>query len=369
MIALVVAIERYAVRASIMVPTPFHGGSSWNHARQRLHRTVLGREILCFGDSEVQDGVVPAILEERTGRSSYNLAVQAGSPPSSYFLLRRAVDAGARPSLILVDFDPLMMTLSPARTDPSYPWSELLSYRDAFDLGWTTCNTNLLAETLVKCTLRSVSIRHEIRRGLLNALKEEASPEHDSILATWRNLNMNKGSILNDKNPKFQDGPAPSPSAKRLRGTWKPDKANEAYVRRFLDLAARIQARVYWLLPPVTPGSQAWFEYVGDDERVVRFIRQLQDRYPNLVVLDARHAGFKPQVFVDPKHVDHEGAFAWSVSLSEAIRGSCDRPALASRWIELSAPTTPIRRPAGTEILAESFAVARLGRKAATVTK
>lgn len=62
--------------------------------------------VLCFGESLVSYGVVPSILEKRLGRRTFNLAVAGGKFPSSYFLLRRSLEAGARPSALVIDVLP-----------------------------------------------------------------------------------------------------------------------------------------------------------------------------------------------------------------------------------------------------------------------
>src|SRR4051812_42261979 len=79
---------------------------SWAYGGRAADRKAAGRDVLCFGDSMVKFGVAPRVLEDRLGTKAYNLALYAGSPTASYFLLRRALEAGARPSAILVDFQP-----------------------------------------------------------------------------------------------------------------------------------------------------------------------------------------------------------------------------------------------------------------------
>ena len=72
------------------------------------------------GDSLAKLGVAPSLVEARSGRSVYNLAVCAGQAPSSYFLLRRVLDSGARPTAILVDFFPRLLQVPPQHT-PLWP--------------------------------------------------------------------------------------------------------------------------------------------------------------------------------------------------------------------------------------------------------
>jgi len=368
MIALVVAIERYAVRNSLLVSSPKFGGIFWSFGSTRIKSKTLGRDILCFGDSMVLHGVVPAILHEPTGKRAYNLAIQSGSAPSSYFLLRRAVDAGARPSVILVDFVEDILTDNPASKTRPYPWAELLSLRETLELGWISRDADLLTDILIKRALRSVNIRFEIRQSILTALRGEVDQRRDFILATWRNLDQNQGACLYGKNPDFKDAPLLSHSGKGLPGTWNCDRVNAVYVRRFMELAAQVHARVYWLLTPVSPGWQSALDYLGDEARYISFIRRIQNEYPNVVVVDGRYAGFKSDVFLDSAHLDRDGAVALSASLGEIIQSTSDKTALASRWIDLPAYALP-SRPAPSEVFSDSLAIARQGGPAGTATR
>jgi len=63
----------------------------------------VAHDVLCFGDSQMKFGIAPHVVAARTGRPAYNLAIVGGQPPASYFLLRRALEAGARPSAVLFD--------------------------------------------------------------------------------------------------------------------------------------------------------------------------------------------------------------------------------------------------------------------------
>jgi hypothetical protein len=362
-------IERQAVRNALLIPSPKFGGISWNYAPLHIKGKTLGREILCFGDSMVQLGVMPTILHDKTGMRAFNLAIQSGSAPSSYFLLRRALEAGARPSIIVVDFEKGILTDHPASKTRPYPWAELLSLRDVLELSWVARDPDLLADILVKQTVRSLNVRMEVRQRILSALRAEVNTDRESILATWRNVNRNQGACLYGKNPAFQDLPVIPRSRKGSPGTWECDRVNAMYVRKFLELAAQVHAQVYWLLTPASPGWQSTFEYMGNEARYIRFIRRIQKQNPHVLVVDARYSGFQPNVFLDSVHLDCEGAAALSTGLAEVIRDTRDKTGLAARWVALPAHHARPARPASSELFSESLAAIRSGRHTETVTK
>jgi hypothetical protein len=368
MVALVVAIERCALRTAVSVPSHANGKLCWTFGPMRIKSKTVGREILCFGDSLVNLGIVPAILQERTGKRTYNLALHNGSPPASYFLFRRAVKEGARPAAIIVDFERGILADGPAAKKRSYPWRELLSLRDAAELAWTARDPDLLAEILVRRIWRSASFRFELRESIRTALKGETDPQREEDLAMWRNLNQNLGATLFDRNPGFRDYPIKPRSGEATSSTWRCDPVNAVYVRKFLELAAQIPARVYVLLPPLSPGLQSAYEAAGDEARYLRFFSRLCDQYPHVLVVDGRQSGFKADSFWDPWHLDHEGAAAMSTALSQILRTTWDQRALTSRWIALP-PSAPVSTHVRWEVLGESRAIVRRNRAVETVTK
>ncbi|MDG3002997.1 hypothetical protein [Paludisphaera mucosa] len=363
MIAMVFAIERFAIRDIPLYPEP--GGRSWNHSSTGIARKTAGRDVVYFGDSLVKNEVLPKIVEEQSGKSGYNLALHSGSAPSSYYLLRRMVDSGVRPSSVLVDFEKSMLEIGPASPTRPFPWSELLTPSEAFQLAWQAGDPALFADILVKRTLRSARIRLEIRNSIMFALGGEVDREREITYANWRNFNRNEGAFVLDKNPAYQDTPILSGFAE-TPAKWNCDPVNAVYVRKFLRLAAQIEARVYLLLPPISPGSQSIHDHWGLEPPYVEFVRGLQDHYPNVVVLDARRMGFKSDVFYDWCHLDRDGVVVLSERIGAAIRETWDQKT-ASRWIALR-PFGPRTGNAPYEVITDTFAKLRADR-AVTFTR
>src|SRR4051812_1473887 len=57
MLALVVSIERSAIRGNLAFSNPV--GDSWSHTARLLKKGARNREVLCFGDSLVKHGLNP----------------------------------------------------------------------------------------------------------------------------------------------------------------------------------------------------------------------------------------------------------------------------------------------------------------------
>src|SRR5262249_28496486 len=132
-LALIAAAERVVARDDLDFTT--EAALSWEICRAEARDKAPGRQILCLGDSLVKFSIVPGVFESRTGRKAYNLAAFGAPPPVSYFTLRRALDAGARPEAVIVDFHPVRASAHPQAFQRL--WPELLDAGECADLAWT----------------------------------------------------------------------------------------------------------------------------------------------------------------------------------------------------------------------------------------
>jgi hypothetical protein len=124
MLALVATIERSWFHRNLAFANGL--GHGWSETARRLKESARGREVLCFGDSMVKYGLIPNVLREQTGRRAYNYALVGGTAPATYFLFRRALDAGARPATVIVDFCRELLEFEPeskTRALPGPTWS------------------------------------------------------------------------------------------------------------------------------------------------------------------------------------------------------------------------------------------------------
>ena len=331
MLALAAAIERYEVRAEPGFLSVH--GASWRVAGREGIRAARRCAVLCFGDSLVKLGVLPRVLEARSGRPAYNLAVLNGPAPASFFLLRRALAAGARPEAIVVDFAEGILADGPSSPTRPYPWADLLDLGEALELAWTARDPDLLARTLVGRLLPSVRGRREVRARVRGALRGEPDAQRLAVQAYLRNWSRNGGGQAQPRES-FAE-PAPPPPGLRRASTWRPHPVHALYLHRFLALAGRHRIRVYWLLPPYPPVIQAHVEARGDDRPYAALARALLARFPELTVVDARHAGYERTAFWDSLHLDHDGAAALSAALAHLLRHQPVDPAPAGRWVSL----------------------------------
>ncbi len=88
MLALVAAVEWFWVCGNLNLIND--QALSWKYASRQVWQKSPGCEILCFGDSMIKMGVLPRVVNQVTGRRTFNLALYGGPAPASYFLLRRA---------------------------------------------------------------------------------------------------------------------------------------------------------------------------------------------------------------------------------------------------------------------------------------
>lgn len=330
MLALVVLIERTVDHHALDFNMP--GSWEWRASGRAATAEAIRSRVLCFGDSLAKMAIVPKVLEERLGKSAYNLAVCNGRAASSYFLLRRALEAGADPDVILVDFKWTALASDSREDRPG--WPELLNARESLDLAWTARDADLLVEITTARLLPTFRARFELRDNVKAALAGRSASQSAWVLAGLRNWRVNKGATLNTPNPPFQGG-VDLGNKKLFPDRWACDPVNRRYVERFLALAGSRGIRVVWLIPPISPAAQAQREQIGADRAYTRFIGAMQVRFPGVVVVDARRAGFETPMFADPTHLNARGACALSGEVADLLDRDLALASAGAPWVAL----------------------------------
>jgi hypothetical protein len=330
MLGLALAVERGLARLDLDLMEPWHW--DWQVAGKAARREAKWAEVLCLGDSLVKFGVQPVVLEGRLKRRAYNLALCLGQPPSSYFLLRRALAAGARPAALLINAAPHLLARGPRYN--LRQWPELLTTSELLELARTARDPDLFTATMLGRLTRAVRARHEVRASLLAALRGESTSRRFQTPQFQRNWRVNRGANVA---PPIQCQGDPETWARALFPAWACDPVNRAYLDRLLSLAAARRIPIYWLLTPISPEVQAVCERNGFDADQTRFVRDWQARFPNVVVLDARRSRYPQATHTDdPIHLNRFGASTLSADVADALARRDAEPA-ASRWVELPA--------------------------------
>jgi hypothetical protein len=330
MIGLVAAIEWTLSGHDLDFTTPMQW--DWRVIGKAATRPdrVSGKDVLIFGDSLAKFGVQPRALKRRSGTVAYNFALHTGQTSSSYFMLRRALHAGARPSAVILELTPHMLASGPEVNNPL--WAELLWPDECLDMSRVMRAPDFLASTMLASVLATYKERHEIRASIMAAIRGTSTSRREEIPRYRRNWKLNEGAQL------FAESPLPAIDVDHwnttLYGRWAPHPVNVAYLDRFLALARSRNIAVYWLLPPIHPAVQELTEESGYDEEYTRFVRETQARFPGTVVLDARQSGFSADDFYDGVHVERRGAMRLSIALADLL---ADRPdgGTGGRWVSL----------------------------------
>jgi len=291
-------------------------------------------QVLCFGDSLIKLGVIPSVVAERTGKKVYNLALSGSQAPTSYFLLKRALDSGARPEAVVVDFTPPLLRVGPRHITTR--WGAMLNPVEAAELAWWARDADLFGEVALGHWIPSLRGKTTIRKNLREAL---AGGKPDTL--AWnqlavRNWNKNEGAQLMVGSTAAQN--LPDAEIQRLREGYYPEwachRANSEGIDHFLKLAEQHKIQVYWVLAPVITRLQDQMTRSGIDARHDEFLRSWQARYPNLVILDARGKVPELDAFWDPQHLSVVGASAFSRTLGDVLRQSLEK-SLRPSWVAM----------------------------------
>ena len=272
------------------------------------------------------------MLEHRLGKRVFNFALSAGQPVASYFLFRRTLEAGARPAAVVVDSKWTALAGRYAFNQAILP--DIFGPREFLDLAWTARDPSLFASLVLSQVLPSQHVRFEIRADVQTALRGESPPRRRNIDPWRRNWRLNHGAHHAAKELRYHGEVDPG-NTELLPAAWQPDPVVATYLERFFALAEARNISVVWLIPPMVPALQARHEQAGTDVAFTRFARRIQGRYPHVVVIDGRYARYPHSVFIDPTHLDCQGAGLYSDDLAPIIGRSLDGPAAAARWVTL----------------------------------
>lgn len=315
---------------------------AWRWGAQAVARHGRGTEILCFGDSLIKHGVEPRLIERQTGRSAYNLAITGGRTVNSYYFLRRALAAGARPTAVVLDAD----LLGTPPFEHPYLWPQLATPGEACEMAWLGRDPDFLAGYVAAAILPSVRCRFEIRNQILGLLRGRLTPFRVEARRADRSWRQHGGTTIRPATEQLAAeavaGIDSWPATAPVPGQWSCHPTNAIYLDRFLDLAAGRGIPVFWVFPPHYRMLERYFDRPNWSGLQRQFARDRLDRYSNIVVVDGIHAHYDRDLLIDVSHLNQGGAAAFSTALGSIIRDHLARPAAAGpAWVELPAIGAP----------------------------
>jgi hypothetical protein len=249
-------------------------------------------------------------------------------------LLRRAIESGARPSVVLVEFHPLSMNGDAWHTAAF--WPDLLDTRETIELASSMRDARFFAAMTLARALPSLKDRHELRNAIVAALRGEPRTARLSVLALMRNLNKNRGSMIVPPLAEAGNRALPAEDIATASVAWSCNAFNERYVRDFLALARAHGTAVVWLLPPVSPALQDLRDRSGRDAAYKAFVAGWLAREPRLVVVDGTRAGLDSRHFIDGQHLNRDGAALWTRAIETTFREVARGEAVERRWVRAS---------------------------------
>ena len=361
-VALVAAVEVGLSQVPVDAWPSSFIAASWAES-ERASRTRgegVGADVLILGDSQLKCGLQPKLIEGALGLRAFNLAVVGGQPASSYYLLSKALDSGATPKAIVVDFFPGLLAAD-LRINTG-KWADLLDPGECLGLASTARDGKLFGPVIARALLPALRLRDGVRAGVTAALTGVEGKDAAEARAYVRNWRVNGGSHALPRKPEFREseGDVLDPSQPGRR--WKCKPENLAYVRRFLALAGSHKIPVFWVLPTVAPRLRAERGRTGLDAAYLAFVRSVRAEFPGLTVLDPTPLLGDAGVFSDVLHLDRRGASVLTLAVAEAVAGARSDAPGVGRWVAMKPPSASrLASDVPVEDVAESAAAVRGG--------
>jgi hypothetical protein len=295
---------------------------SWSESAAAADGPQARADVLCLGDSLIKLGILPRVLEARTGVSAYNLAVLGGQAPSTCFLLRRVLEQGFRPRALLVDFSEDLLSLPPGQNPTC--WADTVGARQSMELAWRSSDPALAISAGLHCVLPRWCDQSHTKDAFGLGLDQITA---DDPRVFERNWQINRGAQVAPRAFVPVDGLSAEDGKE-----WRPQAANAFYIDRLLRTAEASEIAVFWVLTPSVSGRR---ERRGAHAAYRKFIDHQLAAHPCLTVLDGQRLFGNKGAFRDPTHVNRDGAIRLSVAVSAAIEPRLYGAGSSARWIEL----------------------------------
>ncbi len=286
----------------------------WRYRGKAILTKARQAEVLCLGDSLVKFGVAAPELSRRLGRPVGNHAVLAAPAAASYFALKDALGAGAKPRLVIVDYAPFLL-LPGYRLNRAF-LPEMAGLGASLDLALTTAEPELAGTVALGWLVPSVRNRDTLRAGIerLVGKKPAAHPTRTRRPDLW---------LPGDNEAVFDWFYATD---------WQAGTEHESYIDRMMTLARDHGATVVWLMPPVSDPIRREWDALGLATRYTNFAAAVQARHPNLVVLDGRQLVVTNEDLLDPLHLNPRGAETFTARLATFLPWIERGP----RWVDMT---------------------------------
>jgi hypothetical protein len=358
---LIVGVERTISRHRADVTT--ETASNYEFTAMMAQGEAARSEILGFGDSLVKYAFQPKVIEARTGRKAYNLAAYGAPPSRDYLMLRRVLDAGGKPSALVVGFQVVHLGATPRFHARRF--SEFVTAAEAYHLARSSSDPGLFGLLMLGRYVPSVRARFELRGNVMTALNGHGLHWADAYLAMRRNWYQSRGAHVAPEEPHAPEEPkeARARALELYSGVYSDvswgASVEEQYIARFLDLAAERKIPVFWIIPPMPPTLHERQNEVRVTELNTTLAQRMSKLYPNLVVVDGRDRGYEASAFCpDDVHLNRQGANVFSRDFGDLIRHRLGNSSPAPAWVAL-----PLYRPgpliADMEDLVQSILVLR----------
>ncbi len=286
-------------------------------------------DVVIVGDSNSHVSIIPGVIEEETGLSSFNFSTYgAQGTIGSYWLFRNLINAGHEPpDYLVVGFSPFLTDVYPNE----FPDNALTNLFDLRKGNIAVFFEEFGVAKGIKFLFPSLKHQGRFKEFLKSPLSFEI-PDKAQLSGFIEQVHMDKGHY-----PERADESYPKES--KMSGYEKffdyvdldhfyMAPFYSKYFRKMLDLAEANDVTIILYVPVIA--SYLYSEIEGADslKQYDEFIDKLKKEYKDLYIVKAQNAVNEDDMYMDIYHLNAKGGAVLSSYLSDAINDIEKKPVI-----------------------------------------
>ena len=275
-------------------------------------------DIQIMGDSAAQGGIVADQLSKAlTDKTVYNYAIAATGPEFPYFILKREIDAGKAPKLVI--YAPSPHTFGSLRIPLLI--GGFCDWRETFEVASAGYQPIEVIYGLL-CKLSYTLRNRERLAQLIKGDRPAVQPVSKAMATEAKPMSRAPRYTIETLHPQYKK-------------PFSIEPFNKLYFEKFLNLAREHHIKIYWATLPILQTVLDCRKQYGFDSDYYQFLDGLRDQY-GIEFLQRDFLIYGEDDFKDHIHLNEEAARRFTAVLESRISKTEDASAMSAVDVSLT---------------------------------